>query len=171
MPFSKRGGRIERIDARVHRSSARWRSPGRWIGSITPCSVPVAGASTSKERDEALKSMRPELDRLIISLNELARGGTVSDAATTIQTLVGALRSNLVELGELVDSRIRTKERLAELLQALLQIGKDVILQFAPWFDVMELRITCGHRRIRAATTVRRARRPSLDLAGAGRGP
>jgi hypothetical protein len=52
------------------------------------------------------------------------------------------LRTNLVELGELVDSRIKTKERLAELLQALLQIGKDADRMFVPWFDVMELQIT-----------------------------
>ena len=104
--------------------------------------------------------MRPELDRLIISLNELARGGTVSDAATTIQTLVGALRSNLAELGELVDSRIKTKERLAELLQALLQIGKDADRMFGHWFDVMELRITRAIEDC-ARVTVRRACRPT----------
>ncbi len=139
--FQQVGGRIERIDARVPQVVSSMEI-SRAVDRLIASAPVLLGVSTSKERDEALKSMRPESDRLIISLNELARGGTVNDAATTIQTLVGALRSNLVELGELVDFRIKTKERLAELLQALLQIGKDADRMFAPWFDVMELRIT-----------------------------
>ena len=122
--FQQVGGRIERIDARVPQVVSSMEI-SRAVDRLIASAPVLLGVSTSKGRDEALKSMRPELDRLIISLNELARGGTVSDAAATIQTLVGALRSNLVELGELVDSRIKTKVRLAELLQALLQIGKD----------------------------------------------
>jgi signal transduction histidine kinase len=163
--FQQVGGRIERIDARVPQVVSSMEI-SRAVDRLIASAPVLLGASTSKERDEALKSMRPELDRLIISLNELARGGTVSDAAATIQTLVGALRSNLVELGELVDSRIKTKVRLAELLQALLQIGKDADRMFAPWFDVMEMRIT------RAIEDSRKGDGPAgmpsdLDLAGA----
>jgi HAMP domain-containing protein len=138
--FRQVGGRIERIDARVPQVVSSMEI-SRAVDRLIASAPVLLGASTSKERDEALKSMRPELGRLTISLNELARAGTITDAATTIQVLVAALRSNLAELGELVDLRIKTRERLAELLQAVLQIGKDADRLFAPWFDVMELRI------------------------------
>ena len=162
--FQQVGGRIERIDARVPQVVSSMEI-SRAVDRLIASAPILLGASSSKERDQALESMRPELDRLIISLNELARGGTVNDAATTIQTLVAALRSNLTGLGELVDSRIKTKERVAELLQALVQIGKDADRMFAPWFDVMELRIKRAledSRSGRAETVIP----PNADLAG-----
>jgi len=138
--FHQVGSRLERIDARVPQVVSSMEI-SRAVDRLIASAPALLGASTSKERDEASKSMRPEVDRLIISLNELARAGTVSDAATTIQTLSGSLRSNLAELGELVDLRIKTRERLAGLLQAVLQVGKDAERLFGPWFDVLELQI------------------------------
>ena len=138
--FYQVGSRLERIDARVPQVVSSMEI-SRAVDRLIASAPTLLAASTSKERDEATTAMRPEVDRLIISLNELARGGTISDAGITIQTLVGSLRSNLVALEDLVELRIRTKERLAGLVNALLQVEKETERLFGPWFDVMELQI------------------------------
>jgi signal transduction histidine kinase len=85
--------------------------------------------------------MRPELDRLIIALNEVGRAGAAGEAAISIQLLVSSLRSNLTELEDLVGSRLKTRERLAGLLQAVFQANQETQRLFAPWFQVMEMQI------------------------------
>jgi signal transduction histidine kinase len=163
--FDQVGSRLERIDARVPQV-VRSMEISRAVDRLIASAPTLLAASTSKERDEASKAMRPEVDRLIISLNELTRAGTVSDPAITIQTLVGSLRSNLAELEELVDLRIKTKVRLAGLLQSLLQIGKEAERVFAPWFDVMELQIGRALKDTRAGNNEPSAL-ASRELAGA----
>jgi signal transduction histidine kinase len=163
--FHQVGSRLELIDARVPQvvsSMEISRSVDRLIASAPS----LLGASTGKERDEASKVMRPEVDRLIISLNEVARAGTGGEATTKIQTLVGSLRSNLADLEELVGLRIRTKEQLAKLLQATVQAGQEAERLFAPWLDVMELQISRALEEARTRDTEPSAR-ASGDLAGA----
>ena len=138
--FYEVGSRLERIDARVPQVVSSMEI-SRAVDRLIASAPALLAASTSKERDETTTAMRPELDRLIISLNELARDGTMSDAAVTIQTLVASLRSNFAALEDLVELRLRTKDRLDALVNALLQVDKEAERLFGPWFDVMELQI------------------------------
>ena len=137
--FRQVGERLELIDVRVPQvvsSMEISRAVDRLIAS-TPA---LLAAATPKERDEVSNRMRPEIDRLVISLNEVARGDKV-DEAVTIQTLVGSLRSNLTELEELIGLRLKIREHLATLLNALFQANKEAERLFAPWLDVMDLQI------------------------------
>ena len=68
----------------------------------------LLAATTTKERDDISSRMRPELDRLIIGVNDVLRSGTAGEAAATIQGLVASLRSNLTELENLVGLRLKT---------------------------------------------------------------
>ena len=136
----------------------------RAVDRLIAAAPALLTASTRKERDEASKAMRPEVDRLIISLNELARSGTVSDVAISIQTLVASLRSNLGALEDLIDLRVRTRERVAVLVEALLQVGKEAERLFGPWSDVMELQIARALEDSRASNAGVQSGR---DLAGA----
>src|SRR3954447_7958087 len=133
--FREVGDRLELIDIRVPQvvsSMEISRSVDRLIASAPA----LLAATTPKERDEVSNRMRPEIDRLIIKLNEVARGEKV-DEAVTIQTLVGSLRSNLTELEELIGLRLKIREHLATLLNALFQANKEAERLFAPWLDVM----------------------------------
>src|SRR5262245_8163085 len=85
--------------------------------------------------------MRPELDRLVMGLNHVGRGGTAGPAIVAIQELVTSFRSNLTELENLVGLRLKTRERLAMLLQAVFQANQETQRLFAPWFQVMEMQI------------------------------
>ena len=101
----------------------------------------LLAATTTKERDEISKWMRPEVDRLIIGLNDVGRFGTAGEAAVAIQLLVASLRTNLAELENLVGLRLKTRERLAGLLQAVFQANQETQRLFAPWFQIMEMQI------------------------------
>ena len=85
--------------------------------------------------------MRPEADRLITGLIDVGRGGSAGEAAIAIQLLVTSLRSNLAELENLVGLRLKTRERLAGLLQAAFQANQEAQRLFAPWLQVMEMQI------------------------------
>ena len=138
--FRQVGDRLELIDARVPQvvsSMEISRAADRLIAS-TPA---LLSATTTKERDEVSNRMRPEVDRLIIGLNDIGRFGTAGDAALAIQLLVASLRSNLAEVENLVGLRVETKERLAGLLQAVFQVNQETQRLFAPWFQVMEMQI------------------------------
>ena len=138
--FRQVGERLELIDARVPQVVASMgvsRAADRLIASTSA----LLAATTTKERDEISNRMRPEVDRLIIGLNEIVRAGAAGEAAITIQLLVSALRSNLVELENLVGLRVKTRERLAGLLQAVFQANQEAQRLFAPWLQIMEMQI------------------------------
>ena len=83
---------------------------------------------------------------------------------STIQSLVASLRSNLPELENLVGLRLKTRERLAGLLQAVFQANQETQRLFAPWLQVMEMQISrsLDEARKRGAD---RGRRRGRDLA------
>ena len=81
-------------------------------------------AATKKERDEISSRMRPEVDRLIIGLNDIGRGGNAGETAVAIQLLVASLRANLAEIETLVGQRLETRERLAGLLQGVFRASQ-----------------------------------------------
>jgi adenylate cyclase len=138
--FRQVGDRLELIDARVPQvvsSMEISRAADRLIASASA----LLAATTTKERDEVSSRMRPEVDRLTIGLNDIVRFGTVGEAPITIQLLVASLQSNLAELENLVGLRLKTRERLAGLLQALFQANQETQRLFAPWFQVMEMQI------------------------------
>jgi signal transduction histidine kinase len=138
--FRQVGDRLELIDARVPQvvsSMEVSRAADRLVASASA----LLAATTTKERDEASTRMRPELDRLITGLDDIARAGTAGEAAISIQLLVASLRSNLVELENLVGLRVKTRERLAGLLQAVFQANQEAERLFAPWLQVMEMQI------------------------------
>ena len=139
--FRQVGDRLELIDARVPlvvSSLAISRAADQLIVSAPA----LLAATTTKDRDEVSKRMRPEVDRLIIGVNDVLRAGTAGDAAVTIQSLVASLRSNLTELENLVGLRLKIRERLAGLLQAAFQANQETQRLFAPWFVVMEMQIS-----------------------------
>jgi len=138
--FRQVGDRLELIDTRVPQvvsSMEISRAADRLIAS-TPA---LLAATTTKERDEISNRLRPEVDRLVMGLNHVGRGGTAGEAVVAIQTLVASLRSNLAELEDLVGLRLKTRERLAALLQAVFQANRETQRLFAPWFQVMEMQI------------------------------
>ena len=91
--------------------------------------------------------MRPEVNQLIINLNEISRAKTAGETTITIQELVAALRSNLTKLEDLVGLRLKTREHLSALLQALFQSNAEAERLFAPWLEVMEMQISRAFRR------------------------
>ena len=138
--FRQVGERLELIDARVPQAVSSMeisRAADRLIASAPA----LLAAVTTKELDEVSNRMRPEVDRLIIGLNEVGRVGTAGEAAIAIQLLVASLRSNLAELENLVGQRLKTRERLAGLLQAVFQTNQEAQRLFAPWFQVMDMQI------------------------------
>ena len=140
--FRQVGDRLELIDARVPQVASSMeisRAADRLIASAPA----LLAATTTRERDEISNRMRPELDRLIVGLTDVGRSaGTAGEAAVAIQLLVASLRSNLAELENLVGLRLKTKERLAALLQAVFQANQETQRLFAPWFQVMEMQIS-----------------------------
>jgi signal transduction histidine kinase len=140
--FRQVGDRLELIDARVPQVASSMeisRAADRLIASAPA----LLAATTTRERDEISNRMRPELDRLIVGLTDVGRSaGTAGEAAVAIQLLVASLRSNLAELENLVGLRLKTKERLAGLLQAVFQANQETQRLFAPWFQVMEMQIS-----------------------------
>jgi signal transduction histidine kinase len=138
--FRQVGDRLELIDARVPQvvsSLEISRAADRLIASAPA----LLAATTTKERDEVASRMRPEADRLITGLLDVGRAGTATEAAVAIQLLVASLRSNLAELENLVGQRLKTRERLAGLLQAAFQANQEAQRLFAPWLQVMEMQI------------------------------
>ena len=138
--FRQVGDRLELIDARVPQvvsSMEISRAADRLIASAPA----LLAAATTKERDEVSNRMRPEIDRLIIGLNDVGRAGMAGEAAIAIQLLVASLRSNLAELENLVGLRLKTRDRLAGLLQSAFQANQETQRLFAPWFQVMEMQI------------------------------
>ena len=138
--FREVGDRLELIDARVPqvvRSLEISRAADRLIASAPA----LLAATSTKERDEVSNRMRPEVDRLIVGLVDVGRGGTAGEAAVTMQLLVSSLRSNLAELENLVRLRLETGERLAALMQAAFQANQEAQRLFAPWLQVMEMQI------------------------------
>jgi signal transduction histidine kinase len=138
--FNQVGDRLELIDARVPQvvsSLEISRAADRLIASAPA----LLAASTTKERDEVAHRMRPEADRLIVGLVDVGRGGAAGEAAVAIQRLVTSLRSNLAELESLVGLRLKTRDRVAELLQAAFQANQEAQRLFAPWLQVMEMQI------------------------------
>jgi signal transduction histidine kinase len=138
--FRQVGNRLELIDARVPQvvsSMEVSRAADRLIASAAA----VLAATTTKERDELSSRMRPEVDRLIIGLNDVGRAGTAGEAAIAIQLLVASLRSNLTELENLVGLRLKVRERLTGLLHTVFQANQETQALFAPWFQVMEMQI------------------------------
>jgi signal transduction histidine kinase len=139
--FRQVGDRLDLIDARVPQAVSSMeisRAADRLIAA-TPA---LLAAATKKERDEISNRMRPEIDRLIIGLNDLGRGGNAGETAVAIQLLVASLRANLAELETLVGQRLETRERLAGLLQGVFQVSQVMQQLFAPWFQVMEMQIS-----------------------------
>ncbi len=138
--FQQVGDRLELIDARVPQvvsSLEISRAADRLMASAPA----LLAATTTKERDEVSSRMRPEADRLIVGLVDVGRGDTAGEAAVAIQLLVMSLRSNLTELDNLVGLRLKTGERLSELLQAAFQANQEAQRLFAPWLQVMEMQI------------------------------
>src|SRR5437660_1673731 len=122
--FHQVGDRLELIDARVPQvvsSLEISRAADRLIASAPA----LLAANTTKERDEVANRMRPEADRLIVGLVDVGRGRATGEATVAIQVLVTSLRSNLAELENLVGLRLKTRERLAELLQAAFQANQE----------------------------------------------
>jgi adenylate cyclase len=139
--FRQVGDRIESIDARVPQMVSSMeisRAANRLIASAPA----LLAATTSKERDEVSHRMRPEVDRLIIALNEIGRGGAGGEGVVAIQRLVASFRSNMAELENLVGLRLKTRERLAGLLQAVFQANQETQRLFAPWLEVMGMQIS-----------------------------
>ena len=139
--FRQVGDRLDLIDARVPQAVSSMeisRAADRLIAA-TPA---LLAAATKKERDEISSRMRPEVDRLIIGLNDIGRGGNAGETAVAIQLLVASLRANLAELETLVGQRLETRERLAGLLQGVFQASQAMQQLFAPWFQVMEMQIS-----------------------------
>ena len=100
--FRQVGERLELIDARVPQvvsSMEISRAADRLIASAPA----LLAATTAKEHDELSGRMRPEVDRLIIGLNEVGRADTAGEATIAIQLLVASLRSNLAELESRLD--------------------------------------------------------------------
>ena len=163
--FRQVGERIELIDVRVPQVVSSMEI-SRAVDRLIASAPALLAAATTKEREEISNRMRPEADRLIISLNEVARAGTAGEATITIQTLVNSLRSNLAQLENLVGLRLETREHLAALLQALFQANKEAERLFAPWIEVMEMQISGA-----LAEARKRDAEPSAqsgrDLAGA----
>jgi signal transduction histidine kinase len=138
--FRQVGDRLELIDARVPQvvsSMEVSRAADRLIASASA----LLAATTTKERDEISNRMRLEVDRLTFGLNEVSRAGTAGEAAIAIELLVASLRSNLAELEDVVGLRLKTQERITELLQAAFQANQETQRLFAPWFEVMEMQI------------------------------
>jgi signal transduction histidine kinase len=138
--FRQVGDRLELIDARVPQvvtSMEISRAADRLIASAPA----LLAATTAKERDEVSSRMRPEVDRLITGLIDIGRADTAGGAAITIQLLVTSLRSNLAELENLVGLRLKTRERLAGLLQTAFQTNQEAQRLFAPWLQIMEMQI------------------------------
>jgi signal transduction histidine kinase/methyl-accepting chemotaxis protein len=138
--FRQVGERLDLIDARVPQvvsSLAISRAADQLIASAPA----LLAATTTMERDDISKRMRPEVDRLIIAVNDVLRAGTAGEAAATIQLLAASLRSNLTELETLVGVRLKIRERLAALLQSAFQANQETQRLFAPWFVVMEMQI------------------------------
>jgi adenylate cyclase len=138
--FREVGDRLEVIDARVPQvvnSLEISRAADRLIASAPA----LLAATTAKERDAASSRMRPEIDRLVIALNDILRAGTAGDAAIAIESLVGAMRANLVELEDLTGQRLKVRERLTGLMQAAFQANQDVQRLFAPWLQIMTMQI------------------------------
>ncbi len=147
--FRQVGDRLELIDARVPQvvsSLAVSRAADRLIAAAPA----LLAATTTRERDEVSNRMRPEVDRLIIGLNDVLRAGTAGEAAATIQSLVTSLRSNLAELDNLVGLRLKTRERVAALLQAVFQANQETQRLFAPWLQVMEMQISRSLAEVRS---------------------
>jgi signal transduction histidine kinase len=139
--FRQVGDRLDLIDARVPQAVSSMeisRAADRLIAA-TPA---LLAAATKKERDEISSRMRPEVDRLIIALNDIGRGGNAGETAVAIQLLVASLRANLAEIETLVGQRLETRERLAGLLQGVFQASQAMQQLFAPWFQVMEMQIS-----------------------------
>jgi adenylate cyclase len=138
--FRQVGDRLELIDARVPQVASSMeisRAADRLIASAPA----VLAATTAKERDEISNRMRPEVDRLTAGLIDIERAGMAGEAAITIQVLIASLRSNLEELENLAGSRLKTRERLAGLLQAAFQANQEAQRLFAPWLQIMEMQI------------------------------
>jgi signal transduction histidine kinase/methyl-accepting chemotaxis protein len=139
--FRQVGDRIEAIDARVPRvvsSQEISRATERLIATAPA----LLAAATTSERDDVSNRMRPEVDRLIIALNEILRTGAAGESAATIESLVAGFRSNLTELESVVGQRLKIRERLGGLVQAVFQVNQDTQRLFAPWFQVMEMQIS-----------------------------
>ena len=139
--FRQVGDRLELIGARVPlvvSSLEISRAADRLIASA-PALLAVA---TTKDRDDVSKRMRPEIDRLTIALNDVVRAGMAGDAPIAIELLVAALRSSLVELESLVGLRLKSRDRLAGLLQSAFQANQETQRLFAPWFQVMAMQIS-----------------------------
>ena len=149
--FRQVGERIELIDVRVPQMVSSMdisRAANRLIASAPA----LLAAATTKERDDVSSRMRPEVDRLIIGVNDVLRSGSAGEAAATIQGLVASLRSNLTELENLVGLRLKTRERLAGLLQAAFQANQETQGLFAPWFEVMGMQISRSLDEIRKSS-------------------
>ena len=139
--FRQVGDRLELIGARVPlvvSSLEISRAADRLIASA-PALLAVA---TTKDRDDVSKRMRPEIDRLTIALNDVVRAGMAGDAPIAIELLVASLRSSLVELESLVGLRLKSRDRLAGLLQSVFQANQETQRLFAPWFQVMAMQIS-----------------------------
>jgi adenylate cyclase len=139
--FREVGERLDLIDARVPQVVSSMEI-SRAADRLIAAAPALLAAATTKEHDEVSSRMRPEIDRLIIGLNDILRAGTAGDAAAAIESLVASLRSNLGELEDLMGRRLKAKERLAGMLQSAFQANQEVQRLFAPWLQVMEMQIT-----------------------------
>ena len=134
------GDQLDLIDARVPQvvsSMEISRAADRLIASVPA----LLAATTAKEYDGVSSRMRPEIDRLIVGLVDVGRGGSVGDTVVAVQLLVASLRANLGELEKLVGLRLKIRERLVALLQAAFRVNQDSRQLFAPWLQVMEMQI------------------------------
>jgi adenylate cyclase len=140
--FRQVGDRIELIDARVPQVVSSMEI-SRAADRLIAAAPALLAATTTKEYDDVSNRMRPEVDRLIVGLTDVGRSaGTASQAAIAIQVLAASFRSNLLELENLVGLRLKTRERLTELLQSVFQANQETQRLFAPWLQVMEMQIS-----------------------------
>jgi len=150
--FRQVGARLELIDARVPQVVSSLEI-SRAVDRLIASAPALLAANTTKERDEVASRMRPEADRLIIGLVDVGRGSATGEATVAIQLLVTSLRSNLAELENLVGLRLKTRERLSELLQAAFQANQESQRLFAPWLQVMEMQINQSLDEVRKQST------------------
>jgi signal transduction histidine kinase/DNA-binding response OmpR family regulator len=139
--FRQVGERLELIDARVPQVVSSMEI-SRAADRLIAAAPALLAATTTKEHEDASSRMRPEIDRLIVGLNDILRSGMAGEAATAMESLVASLRSNLVELENLMGQRLKAKERLSGMLQSAFQANQEVQRLFAPWLQVMEMQIT-----------------------------
>jgi hypothetical protein len=89
--FREVGERLELIDARVPQV-VNLMGTSRAADRLIATAPALLAATTTREYDEVSNRMRPEIDRLIVGLTAVGRGGTATEAAIAVQLLVASTK-------------------------------------------------------------------------------